>query len=162
MPLNINWQQILLHLLNFAVLFAILYFLLYKPVKDFMDKRTQHYRELDEQAADKLAEAEQTKAEYDARLAEADKEIAARKKAAYVEMEEAAAARLQAAENEAAQLMDRTHAALEKDRQNMLQQAQAEVMGMVTDAAEKLIIQSSTSRSFDDFLDAAEEENGEA
>ena len=32
MPLNIDWQQILLHLLNFAILFAGLWLLLYKPV----------------------------------------------------------------------------------------------------------------------------------
>lgn len=37
-PLNIDWQQILLHLLNFMILFGILYFFLYKPVKDFMEK----------------------------------------------------------------------------------------------------------------------------
>lgn len=39
LPLNIDWQQILLHAFNFVLLFAILYFLLYKPVKDFMEKR---------------------------------------------------------------------------------------------------------------------------
>ena len=46
MPLNIDLQQILLHLFNFVVLFAILYFLLYKPVKSFMDKRTASYEEI--------------------------------------------------------------------------------------------------------------------
>ena len=30
-PLNIDWQQILLHLFNFIILFGILYFFLYKP-----------------------------------------------------------------------------------------------------------------------------------
>ena len=49
-PLNIDWQQILLHLLNFAILAGGLYFLLYKPVKDFMDKRTAYYKEMDDQA----------------------------------------------------------------------------------------------------------------
>ena len=46
MPLNIDWQQILLHLLNFVILFAILYFLLYKPIKDFMQKRMDYYKSL--------------------------------------------------------------------------------------------------------------------
>ena len=36
MPLNIDLQQICLHLFNFTLLLAILYFLLYQPVKDFM------------------------------------------------------------------------------------------------------------------------------
>ena len=46
-PLNINWQQILLHLFNFAILFAGLYFLLYKPVKKFMEKREKYYKGID-------------------------------------------------------------------------------------------------------------------
>ena len=59
MPLNINLQQILLHWMNLAILTGGLYFLLYKPVKDFMDKRAAHYQELEAQAADKLAQAEE-------------------------------------------------------------------------------------------------------
>lgn len=49
-PLNIDWQQILLHLLNFVILAGGLYFLLYKPVKQFMAKREEHYRSVDAQA----------------------------------------------------------------------------------------------------------------
>ena len=41
-PLNIDWQQILLHLFNFLILFGGLYLLLYRPVKAFMDKRTAY------------------------------------------------------------------------------------------------------------------------
>ena len=48
MPLNINLQQILLHALNFVILFGAMYFLLYKPVKSFMDSRKAHYEKMDE------------------------------------------------------------------------------------------------------------------
>ncbi len=34
-PLNIDWQQILLHIFNLLILVGGLYLLLYKPVKDF-------------------------------------------------------------------------------------------------------------------------------
>ena len=44
MPLNIDWQQILLHVLNFTILFAVMYFFLFKPVKDFMEKREASYQ----------------------------------------------------------------------------------------------------------------------
>ena len=37
MPLNINLQQILLHWMNLSILTGGLYFLLFKPVKQFMD-----------------------------------------------------------------------------------------------------------------------------
>ena len=50
-PLNIDWQQILLHLMNFVILAGGLYFLLYKPVKAFMDKRAAYYQEQADQAA---------------------------------------------------------------------------------------------------------------
>ena len=43
-PLNIDWQQILLHLLNFAILAGGLYLLLYKPVKAFMEQRQAYYQ----------------------------------------------------------------------------------------------------------------------
>ena len=44
MPLNIDWQQILLHLLNFLILATGLTLLLYKPVKRFMKKREGRVR----------------------------------------------------------------------------------------------------------------------
>ena len=78
MPLNINLQQILLHALNFVILFGAMYFLLYKPVKSFMDSRKAHYEKMDEDAKAVLAEAEKTKAGYEAQLKSADEEIARR------------------------------------------------------------------------------------
>ena len=68
MPLNIDWQQILLHLLNFVILFAILYLLLYRPVKRFMGRRAEHYKKMDEEANANLAESERAKAEYAEKL----------------------------------------------------------------------------------------------
>ena len=56
-PLNVDWQQILLHLFNFAILAGGLYFLLFKPVKDFMDKRLAYYQGMEKEAADKLEQA---------------------------------------------------------------------------------------------------------
>ena len=78
-PLNIDWQQILLHLLNFLLLVAGLYLLLYKPVKDFMDQRTEHYAKMDEQAKAELSQAEQLKATYQENLDQVSDEIGQRK-----------------------------------------------------------------------------------
>ena len=62
MPLNIDIQQILLHLFNLVLLLSILYLLLYKPVHDFMDKRAEEYKERDKCTKDALADAEKLKA----------------------------------------------------------------------------------------------------
>ena len=68
-PLNIDWQQILLHLFNFLILFGGLYLLLYRPVKAFMDKRTAYYADMDAEAKRKLADAERQKEQYRDHLA---------------------------------------------------------------------------------------------
>ena len=75
LPLNINFTQIFLHLLNFLILYAILYFLLYKPVKNFMEKREKTYRDMDDEARDNLKASEEKKAQYDTKLSEAEVEI---------------------------------------------------------------------------------------
>ena len=57
-PLNIDWQQILLHLLNFAILAGGLYLLLYKPVKAFMAKREGWYQQQADEAGAQSAPAQ--------------------------------------------------------------------------------------------------------
>ena len=59
-PLNIDWQQIILHLLNFAILAGGLYFLLYRPVRKFMDQREEHYRQMENEAQQRLDQAKAT------------------------------------------------------------------------------------------------------
>ena len=75
MPLNINFQQILLHMFNFVILAFGLYMLLYKPVVAFMKKREDHFADLEKQAQEAKSQAEATLAEYNAKLAGADEEI---------------------------------------------------------------------------------------
>ena len=69
MPLNINFQQILLHMFNFVILAFGLYMLLYKPVVAFMKKREDHFADLEKQAQEAKSQAEATLAEYNAKLA---------------------------------------------------------------------------------------------
>ena len=75
MPLNIDWQQILLHALNLVILIAGLYLLLFKPVKRFMDERTQKYQSMADDAAEKTRQAQALYADYQNRLKGADAEI---------------------------------------------------------------------------------------
>ena len=57
-PLNVDWQQILLHLFHFIILFGGHWLLLYKTVKNFKAKREAYYKEMVMAAAEKLAAAE--------------------------------------------------------------------------------------------------------
>ena len=89
-PLNIDWQQILLHLFNFVILAGSLYFLLYKPVKKFMDNRTAYYQTLDANAEEKVANAKKLEEMYQNRLNDAETEIRDKKTRAVKEAEEEA------------------------------------------------------------------------
>ena len=53
MPLNINFQQILLHALNFVILAVGLYVLLYGPVVKFMEQRKAHFADMEKDALQK-------------------------------------------------------------------------------------------------------------
>lgn len=160
LPLNIDWQQILLHLFNFVVLFAILYFLLYKPVKDFMEKRTEYYKKLAEDARVNLEASEKVKAEYTDKLAAVEDEIADKKEKARRELEISCAEKQKFAEMEAEKIVEEAHQTLEKERAKMLEEAQNDISDMVVSAVEKIVLQKSTSESFDQFL-ATVERGGE-
>lgn len=156
MPLNIDWQQILLHLLNFVLLFAILYFLLYKPVKKFMDNRTAYYKELDDKANEDLSKAQKAKEEYSEKLAKAEDEIAEEKKQSHIEIEKLTQEKIKEAEAEAKKIVLNAHKNTEAEHEKMLKTVRGEITDMVSSAAEKLVSDQSTSKAFDEFLEKAE------
>ncbi|HOB63984.1 MAG TPA: ATP synthase F0 subunit B [Clostridia bacterium] len=65
LPLGLNFFEVLLHMLNLAILIVGVRFLLYKPIKKFMDKRSEEYLKAEEEAEAKLKEAEELKARYE-------------------------------------------------------------------------------------------------
>lgn len=156
MPLNIAWQQILLHALNFVILFAGLYFLLYRPVKAFMKKRREHYESMDAAAADKTKRAEELKASYEEKLAAADEEIAEKSRRAKAEADEAAAQIRQAAEAQAQAIVEEARASAAREKERMERGARGEIAAIVTQATEKIVLHDSASEAYDAFLNAAE------
>lgn len=156
LPLNIDWQQILLHLFNFVILFAILYFLLYKPVKDFMEKRTEYYKKLEDDTKSNLEIAEKTKNDYAQKLAKVEAEISEKKEAARKEIEEASAIKIKQAQQQAEQILCEARQNSDREHTKMIREAQNEISDMVVSATERIVLQASTSESFDQFLTAVE------
>lgn len=159
LPLNIDLQQVLLHLLNFTLLLAVLYFLLYKPVKDFMDKRSAEYEDMDKNARMALAEAKAHENEAQARLDEIDEEIRQKKQTARKEMNDAAEAETRKAKEEAAKILAAARNEAENSRRQILGDAKNELSQMVLDATEKIVCKT-TSDAYESFL-AASESNGD-
>ena len=154
-PLNIDWQQILLHLLNFVILAGGLYLLLYKPVKVFMEKRTAYYQEQAAQAEKTLADAEKTAAEVRKQLKNADAVAAEKIAQAQKAADAAVQQQLSNARTQADQIIGDAHTAAQREHDKLLANAEQELKDLAVTATEKLVLRSGGD-AFDQFLDEAE------
>ena len=155
MPLNIDWQQILLHWMNLAILAGGLYFLLYKPVVAFMEKREQHYKDLEDQARAELQKAEEAKAQYQAKLDAAEEEIREARQKAQASLQKSADEQLALAQAQAREIVVEAHAHAAIAREKALRDSQRELKRLASEAAGKLAFHEGDD-PFDSFLDLAE------
>lgn len=153
LPLNIDVQQILLHLFNFTILFAVLYFVLYKPVRDFMNKRADYYKSMDENAKSNLAASEEAKAMYEEKLAKVDSEISEKKEAAgkanITEREQI----IKRAEDDAAKIVADARKNAKEEHDKIISDAQKEIAEIVDEATKKIVMDSDID-SYDQFLNS--------
>ena len=156
MPLNIDWQQILLHLLNFAILAGGLYFLLYKPVKSFMAKREQHYKEMDESAANDRKEAAALRRSAQEKYDAAADEIVQMRTKASDEIEAEKQRLLGDARAEARRILETAGKTAEMRSKKALADSNDEIRAIALEAVQKLLI--NDGNALDKFLDAAESE----
>ncbi|MCI6915594.1 MAG: ATP synthase F0 subunit B [Lachnospiraceae bacterium] len=156
MPLGIDFGQIFLHLFNVVILFGGLYLLLYKPVNNFMKKRADHYKEVDEAANAKLADAEAKVKEYEEKIAAADAEIAENKKTAAAELETFRENKKKEAEREAASILSSAEKKAEAERAGIVTGAKEDITKIIEEAAKKVAVGGDTEAAFDAFFDSAE------
>jgi ATP synthase B/B' CF(0) family protein len=159
-PLNIDWQQILLHFFNFSILVGGLYLLLFKPVKSFMAKREKHYADMESAAVAREKDTEELKAEMAKREAAFDTELEEKRAAAAKEAEAFAQQQRDAAKAQADRILSDAKSAAENERQKIVAEANREAVAIAEEAMEKLLAKE-TSRAYDSFVNAAEEEKNE-
>ena len=111
---------------------------------------------MDEDAKAVLAEAEKTKAGYEAQLKSADEEIARRKREANEALQHAVDERRAQAEQQAGEIVRKAREDAAREHERVMEQARGEISELMSAAAEKLVL-SSTSDAYDKFLDTAEE-----
>ncbi len=158
-PLNIDLQQILLHLLNFAILSLGLYLLLYKPIKNFMDKREDYYKNIREQAEATLKQAEGIKESYEKRLKDVEKEMEEHKAKAIQEAVNDADEILNSARKEAERIISEAQNTARMEKEKIVEEAKKDIAIMVVETTEKLLAQSD-KEAFDQFLNTlAKDEN---
>ena len=155
LPLNIDWQQILLHALNLVILVGGLYALLFKPVKKFMDQRAENYQKMIADAEDAKAQAESLKAELSERMKQADAEAQTYRQEAMAKAEKEAAAALDSAKAQAEKIVAAAREKAANEEKQIVQNAQDEIARLSVEATQKLM-DYKLSDVYNQFLDSAE------
>lgn len=151
-PLNIDWQQIVLHLMNFVILAGGLYFLLYGPVKKFMAKRVEYYSTMDQETKDRLENARTKEVEYNKHLSELESELEERRIEAERKAQAVVAESVNEAKAQAEQIISEAKTAAMQERANILESTEKEVVQMAMEATEKIL----ADDAYEQFLSAAE------
>ena len=150
-PLNIDWQQILLHLFNFAMLAGGLYLLLYRPVKQFMEERQAHFAQPQQEAQQDRQEAQQLRDSYHAQLDQAAAAVAQRRSEAERELEQLRAQRTAEARQEAEAILAKAREDARREREDILAKASKDLVDAAVAAAEK-IAGNTDSDPYEQFL----------
>lgn len=138
-PLNIDWQQILLHLLNFAILFFGLYMLLYKPVKAFMDKREETIKKMNDEAKEKLDLASSYEEKVKSRLSGIEEEAKKEKVKMLDETRKEIDLKLSEAKKEADKIIEDAKVSGENEKQKIINSAGKDIVELATSAAYKIL-----------------------
>ena len=155
LPLNIDWQQILLHALNLVILVGGLYALLFKPVKKFMDQRTENYQKMKADAENAQAQAESLKVELSERMKQADAEAQTYRQEAMARAEKEAGAVLDSARSQAEKIVNAAREKAANEEKQIVQNAQSEIARLSVEATQKLM-DYKLSDVYNQFLDSAE------
>lgn len=158
MPLNIDFQQIFLHMFNFVILFAVLYFLLYKPVKKFMDDREAEYKRISDEASSKLAQAQKALSEVDDRIAEKEEAAKRERSEILASAQGEYNRRIKEAEESAKKIVSDAEAEAESIRKKAIKRSSADISELAVDSVEKAVM-ASAEEAFEAFLKAVERES---
>lgn len=139
LPLNINFQQILLHMFNLCLLFGGLYLLLYKPVKRFMDDRAAKYKSVDDAAKEKLLKAQEAETLADHRLKDCEIKIEQDMAKSRADAEAEAESIIKDANNTKKQILAAAEDAALREKNRMINDAREEIAELAVKAAEKVI-----------------------
>lgn len=160
MPLNIDWQQILLHAFNFIILAAGLTFLLFKPVKKFMAAREESYKKAAEEHRQKLDELESLEKERQAKIAALDGELAEREQKAVAAADAHSKRIVAEAKDEAEKIISDGKKRAAVEREKYIAGAGDEITSLIVRSAEKLLAAESNAATdgalYDRYLSLAQ------
>ena len=147
--------------ISMLLLFTLLSFILFNPVRDMLEKRKQRVKEDQETAKREREEAIAYKEEYDKKLREVDKEAddilsEARKRAMKNENKMIAEAK-----EEANRILNRANAEIELEKKRALDDMKQEMITIASMMAEKVVIASIDKEVQESLIEDTLKEMGE-
>lgn len=147
--------------LAMLLLFTVLSFVLFNPIRDLLEKRKQRIVDDRQEAKREKEEAAVYKEEYEKKLQEVDKEVqeiltSARKKAKKNET-----AIIAEAKEEAARIMARANAEIELEKKRALDDMKQEMISIASMMAQKVVSASIDTKVQESLIDETLKEMGE-
>lgn len=157
LPLNIDFQQVFLHLLNFLILTLGLYVLLYSPVVKFMEKRKAYYEEMDTESNQKREAAENLFANKEKEIAALEEELSQKREESTHDAQVAADFYIKEAKKESSKIKERAYQSAIAERQRILENTNHEVNNIIAKALDQAMIKDENS-IYEEFLKSASDE----
>ncbi|OHA19902.1 MAG: hypothetical protein A2836_00060 [Candidatus Taylorbacteria bacterium RIFCSPHIGHO2_01_FULL_45_63] len=153
--LGIEWHIIVAQFVNFAILFFVLNYFLYKPILSVLKKRREgiiEEKNKTEQLEDKLKNAEVLKEKVlaDAR-AEGEKII----RRAEITAKELNVRLIQEAKEESAKEEKNTRKKLEAEKQKLFEEVKRDIGGLVAEAVEKTVMDAFDKKTSERLVEEA-------
>ena len=161
LDLQIVFDALILALAVFFLFFLLSYFV-FNPARDFIRKRQERIESDLSTAAEEKKEAMEFKAEYDARLKDADAEVDrilsdGKRKAKRRESEI-----IDAANAEASRIMERTQRAIELEKSKVRDDVKKEMITVATEMAGRFVSETMTADKQEQLLDSVLKEMGDS
>ena len=154
--LGMSWQKMLLYLANFVVLDVALTFLVFKPVKKFMNNRQKQIEDEVNSANKIKEEAEAIKAESEEKVKTAEDEV----KKGYAELEEEKASVsdgkeriLKEAREEAEKIIESAKNEAKAEKEKIIAEAKTEITGIAVALAKNILEREITEADNEKLID---------
>lgn len=165
LPLNIDFIQVLLHILNFVILAGGLTLILFKPICRFLDDRQAKYSEREKKLKEAEEKSEALRLEYEQKMKESTEQFTEMKKHAEEEWAATSEKYINDAKDKAAVIISNAEQEAKDRKRIILESAQTEISELVLTATQKLLSETVTEERnrelYNEFVKLADEKVSE-
>jgi F-type H+-transporting ATPase subunit b len=150
---ELHWENILLHVLNAVIFFVIVRFLVYKPMRKFMNARSERIAASLEEAKQARGEAEALRAACGQKVAQAEEDAQARASEIMDAANESAQAMTESAREERRAILEKARAEIREEHDRAMEGLHGDVIDLATEIAGQILRENFSTK---DTLHAAE------